>query len=159
MQELKDFLESKGHMKNVLAGDGLGEDGVAVEHLDPAVLGDAKVVGLDVAEEQRLLEDRVQLLRQVHHLHGRLCARPELGEVPRALRAARQGERLQLLHEVEAAAGAIDICRIAFRLRESILRVLSCWDYKSNSDNFSSDKMQLKDIAHAPGKMSYGWNT
>ena len=46
-----------------LADNGLGVDGVAVDDLDPAVLGEAEVVGLDVAQEQPFLEDRVQLLR------------------------------------------------------------------------------------------------
>ena len=104
-----------------LADNRFGVDGVAVENLDPAVLGEAEVVGLDVTEEQRFLVDRVELFRQVHHLHGSLCARAELGEGRRPLPHPRDGERLQLLHKVKAAAGAVDVYRVArspFRLRE-----------------------------------------
>ena len=111
-----------------LADNRFGVDGVAVEDLDPAVLGEAEVVSLDVAEEQRFLEDRVELLHEVQHLHGRLCARAELGEGRRPLRESGDGERLQLFHEIKAAAGAVDVYREArsqFRLRERIFLCLA----------------------------------
>ena len=45
----------------------------------------------------------------VRHLHGRLGARPQIGEGRRALRESGDGQRLQLFHEVKAAAGAVDV--------------------------------------------------
>ena len=42
-------------------------DRVKVEVLDPPVVGDAEVLGLDVAEVERGGEHRVQLLDKIEH--------------------------------------------------------------------------------------------
>merc|ERR1719192_8087 len=83
-------------------------DRVKVEILDSPVVGEAEVLGLDVAEVERGGEHRVQLLDKVEHGERHLDTVDPGGEGER-LEQGGGGEGLHLFNHIKATTAAVEL--------------------------------------------------